>query len=350
MINNQTLVKLLCELISCKAVTGDELKALILVESFISKTIEDLKVVKIPVTESRYSLLFYKTKPTLILTTHIDVVPAPDRLFNAQINDDKIEGRGSLDAQGILVSMIGAFSELINKNLDVGLLIVVGEETNGIGAKTSATELIKYSPKYLINGEPTELKLATGHKGIFDFEISFTGKNAHSGYPELGDDANQKLLYAISEILKFPRNVDKNFGETTINIGQIIAGTAANIISDNAKAKCCIRLATKQVKELEERLTKIAEHGTLKINVSYDPINLKVVSGFETIQVSYGTDVPNFSEINSGNNPTCEFLLFGPGTITRAHTDFEYITIPEIVSARESYTKLSISLLNNTFN
>lgn len=127
-------------------------------------------------------------------------------------------------------------------NLPVSLLFTVGEEVDHIGMK--ATSSLALKPRFLIVGEPTESKLAVGHKGCLRFTIRATGKACHSGYPEQGSSAIEKLIAVVWKIqnyvslfstkqcmaLRFLKKwpSSERLGETTFNCGEILGGAAAN--------------------------------------------------------------------------------------------------------------------------
>ena len=137
--------------------------------------------------------------------------------------------------------MIAAAEKLLEGGTrNFGLLFVVGEERNSAGAEVAARS--PRGARYLINGEPTESKVALGSKGILRCEVIATGKMAHSAYPELGDSAIEKLLDALEVVRRMPLPEDPVLGKTTLNIGTISGGRAPNIIPDAAKAELAIRL------------------------------------------------------------------------------------------------------------
>src|SRR6185369_12183785 len=96
--------------------------------------------------------------------------------------------------------------------------------------------------RYIMNGEPTENRLALGSKGVLRYEVVSTGKIAHSAYPELGDSAIHKLIDVLSEMREIQLPVDSLLGPSTLNIGTLAGGRAPNVVADEAKADIMIRL------------------------------------------------------------------------------------------------------------
>ena len=101
------------------------------------------------------------------------------------------------------------------------------------------------SPKgsrFLINGEPTDNRLALASKGALRAVFKATGKMAHSAYPELGDSAVHKLVEVLGQLLELDLPVTEDVGPSTLNIGQIHGGHAPNVIADKAEAQVLVRL------------------------------------------------------------------------------------------------------------
>ena len=137
----------------------------------------------------------------LLVTSHIDTVPP--YLPYSRRNHDEIWGRGSVDAKGCVAAQLQAYQQLVDSGqMDakaVSFLFVVGEERTGDGMQ--AANQLGLSWDTVIFGEPTELKLASGHKGLLILKIKAHGKAAHSGYPELGESAiDSTSLYSHRKV------------------------------------------------------------------------------------------------------------------------------------------------------
>jgi acetylornithine deacetylase len=187
----------------------------------------------------RFNVLAQWGEPLLVtLSTHIDTVPP----FIASREDgDYIWGRGACDTKGIIAAMITAVESMLAAGeRGFGLLFVVGEERNSAGAYKAAQN--SRGSRYLINGEPTENRLAVGSKGALRYEVAATGKMAHSAYPELGDSAIHKLIDTLTEMRRIALPVDPLLGPSTLNIGTLAGGRAPNVIADEARADIMIRL------------------------------------------------------------------------------------------------------------
>jgi acetylornithine deacetylase len=286
----------------------------------------------------RFNIFAYigqnRTTHTLV-TSHIDTVPP---YIPHRVSSGSIYGRGSNDAKSSVAAQITAVEELIASSTihegDVSLLFVVGEETTGDGMK-AANEL---GPtwKTVIFGEPTENKLAVGHKGIIMFDVIAEGRASHSGYPELGVNANSHLIRALYNLENAKLPSSDLLGESTMNVGKIEGGVAANVISPHAIASVLVRVAG----DLDETLAVIQKSVRnlpveIKfLGVTYGPQVLDYeVEGFQTIVCSYGTDVPNLH----GEHKK---YLYGPGSILTAHSDNEYVLKSDLFEAVAGYKKL----------
>ncbi|KAI9720930.1 MAG: hypothetical protein M1828_005500 [Chrysothrix sp. TS-e1954] len=292
----------------------------------------------------------------VLLSSHIDTVP-PFYPYELRENATEVWGRGSADAKASVACQITAFNELRKAGKigegDVGLLFVVGEETGGSGMKT-ANEL-NQTWESVIFGEPTEGKLASGHKGILGLELNTKGKSGHSGYPWLGVSANTIMIRALAAIedLKGKLPSSEKYGNTTVNIGRIDGGVAGNVIPEEATANIALRIAdgTPDVAKMQimraiYQATKDELHGdgnwNLKTTIAgYPPIDLDTdIDGFgEPITVNYGTDVYNLK----GSHKR---YLYGPGAILVAHSDHEHVAVKDLETAVTGYKKLVMAALS----
>jgi acetylornithine deacetylase len=289
----------------------------------------------IPVEPRRNNVLACWGNPTVTLSTHIDTVPP---FFPAREDDLHIWGRGACDTKGIIASMIFAVRDLLEAgHTNLALLFVVGEERNSAGALAAAKS--PRGSKFLINGEPTENKLALGSKGALRLELVASGRMAHSAYPELGESAIEKLLDALHAARRVPLPVDEILGASTLNIGTISGGRAPNVIPDQARAELFIRLVDSgdaTLRAMQQAAGGKAEiHEALRIPA----VLLGSLPGFETTVVSYTTDIPALGD--SWGQP----YLIGPGSIHVAHTAEERIPKAQILEAVQIYKRMVQQLL-----
>jgi acetylornithine deacetylase len=272
-------------------------------------------------------------RPDVVLSTHMDTVPP----FLPSSEDDLyLYGRGSCDAKGIIAAQVAAAERLREAGAAVGLLFVVGEERDSAGARVA--NLHPKGSRFLINGEPTDNRLALASKGALRAEIEAHGTMAHSAYPELGDSAVHKLVQALDRLLDLELPVVEGVGPSTLNIGVIEGGRAPNVIADAASAQVLVRLVgssegTRQA--IEQAVAGLAE---VEFTLEIPFIRMRQVEGLETMVAAFTTDIPALS--NWG-----EPLLLGPGSIHVAHTPFEKIAKQELLEAVDLYYEVARRLV-----
>jgi acetylornithine deacetylase len=296
----------------------------------------DGKAEAMQVAPERFNVYAEWGRPLVALSTHMDTVPP---FIESREDDDNIYGRGACDAKGIIAAMIAAAEKLLEAGTrNFALLFVVGEEKNSAGAHVASRS--PRGTRYLINGEPTESKVALGSKGILRYEIIATGKMAHSAYPELGESAIEKLLDALELVRRISWPEDPILGQTTANIGTISGGRAPNIIPDAAKAELAIRLVGDGRKIDQALRTAVGTRAEVKEILELPAMHFKSLDGFPTSVVSFTTDIPAL--VPAWGEP----FLFGPGSIHVAHTTAEKISKRELLAAVETYAQMTRMLLS----
>jgi acetylornithine deacetylase len=328
------LFELTKSLIDIPSVTGDERA----VAEYLSKYLEELgyQVEKQEVAQDRFNVIATRAEPPrVVFSTHMDTVPP---FIESSEDEEFIYGRGSCDAKGIIAAQIFAAERLRAEDVkDVGLLFTVDEELSSIGAQAANKHVVASKCQFLINGEPTDNRLATGTKGSVRVIITTDGRAAHSAYPEAGESAIEKLLDILQEIRACAWPEDSFFGTTTCNIGVLSGGTRPNVIADKARAELQIRLGIdiEHVKRVLE--DAVRGRGQLEYASAHNPVRLFAVPGFDQCVVRFTTDVPYLS--NWGQP-----LLIGPGSILDAHTDHERISKNELRTAVDLYVDLAKKL------
>jgi acetylornithine deacetylase len=271
--------------------------------------------------------------PYLVFSTHMDTVP-PYIPFSE--DEEFLYGRGVCDAKGILAAQVAAAEALRAKGFKIGLLFVSGEERDSAGA-VAANKTPKGS-RFLINGEPTDNRLALASKGALRAAFKSSGKMAHSAYPELGESAVHKLVEVLGRLLTMPLPELEGIGPSTLNIGQIQGGHAPNVIADKAEAQVLVRTVTDSG-PVRAQLTEIAgDLAEVEFTLDTPFIRMRAVEGLPTMVAKFSTDIP---QLNNWGEP----LLLGPGSIHVAHTPFEKLAKKELLEAVELYIKVAKQLL-----
>ena len=322
-------------LIDIPSVTGDEGA----VGRFLAARLEalDYAVELQPVVgERRNVIATTAASPRIVFSTHMDTVPP---FLRSGEDAENIYGRGACDAKGIVAAQILAAEKLRAEGIhEIGLLFTVDEELASDGAKAANAHRLASECRYLINGEPTDSKMAAGTKGSLRFTITSTGRAAHSAYPEQGESAIEKLLDVLEMIRRCEWPNDEMFGETTCNIGVMSGGTRPNVIPAEAQAELQIRLVSSAapIKQLVKEA--IAGRAQVEYSSEHEPVRLLALDGFEKCVPSFTTDIPYLS--NWGTP-----LLLGPGSIFVAHTEHEKISKQELAAAVDLYARLAKTLL-----
>ena len=271
----------------------------------------------------------YGEQPDVVLSTHMDTVPP---FIPSREDDLFLYGRGACDAKGIIAAQWAAAERLREAGVAAALLFVVGEERDSAGAR-EANRHPKGS-RFLINGEPTDNRLALASKGALRVEIRARGTMAHSAYPELGESAVHKLVQALDRLLDFELPYVEGVGPSTLNIGVIEGGRAPNVIADAASAQVLVRLvgpSEETRKAIEQAVAGLAE---VEFTLEIPFIRMRQVEGLETMVAAFTTDIPALTHWG-------EPLLLGPGSIHVAHTPFEKIAKQELLEAVDLYFELA---------
>jgi acetylornithine deacetylase len=323
------------QLIDIPSVTGDELA----VGEFLARHLEQLgyRVERQEAATGRFNVIAAtETPPRIVFSTHMDTVPP---FIESSEDEEFIHGRGACDAKGIIAAQIFAAQRLRDEGMnEVGLLFTVDEEMASLGAQVANKHPLAASCQFLINGEPTDSRLATGTKGSVRVIITTEGRAAHSAYPEAGESAIEKLLDILQDIRAREWPEDSFFGTTTCNIGVLNGGTRPNVIADKARAELQIRLGIdiEHIKSVLE--DAVGRRGRLEYSSAHNPVRLFSVPEFDECVVRFTTDVPYLSEWGKP-------LLLGPGSIFDAHTAHERISKRELEQAVDLYLRLSKQLI-----
>jgi acetylornithine deacetylase/succinyl-diaminopimelate desuccinylase-like protein len=317
-------------LVDIESVTGNEAA----VGAFLCDELNRLgyQAQKVSVAPERNNVLATspeKPRPEVVFSTHMDTVPP---FIPSWEDETRIYGRGSCDAKGIIAAQIAAAEKLRAENIHVGLLFVVGEERDSLGAKLANQNPI--GSKYLINGEPTENKVAIASKGALRTELTARGKMSHSAYPELGDSAIDKLIEALHRLRAMDLPVNPDVGPCTLNIGLIEGGRAPNVIPDRAVAQLLYRLVGPSEKLRDQIRDTVGDLARVNFTLEIPFVRLRTFEGLPTMVAKFTTDIPALS--NWG-----EPILLGPGSIHTAHTEGEFIEKKQLQEAVDLYCQIA---------
>jgi acetylornithine deacetylase len=294
---------------------------------------------KIPVEGERYDVFATapeRPRPAIVFSTHMDTVPP---FIPSSEDATRIYGRGSCDAKGIIAAQIAAAERLRRDGIQVALLFLVGEERDSLGAKVAD----QHSPgsKFLVNGEPTENRVAVASKGTLRVELIAQGRMAHSAYPELGESAIEKLLEALNRLRAMKLPAEEGIGPCTLNIGLIEGGRAPNVVPDKARAQLLYRLIGPSQALRQQIVEAVGSLAHVEFTLEIPFTRLRALDGLPTMVAAFTTDIP---ALRNWGQP----LLVGPGSIHVAHTEGEYVEKKQLSEAVDLYCSIAKRLLIET--
>lgn len=294
-------------------------------------------VLEQPVAGDRINVIAGVGEPSVVFSTHFDCVPP---FFPSRVEGGVLHGRGACDAKGILAAQVAAAERLrAAGETRIGLVFVCGEERGSDGAKAANT--IASQTRYLINGEPTELKLGLATRGCFRVRLTARGRAAHSGYPHLGESAIEKLMDVLRDLRTADWPSDPQLGTTHYTVGLISGGVAPNVVPPNAEAEVFFRTVGAHDPVRQVLAAAVAGRVDVQEILELPAVRLHTVPGFDTEVFAYFSDVPF---LTNWGTP----LLLGPGTIHVAHTDHEHVAIADLERAVDLYAALATRLLGDT--
>ena len=334
MLTPLNVVDVALDLMRIESTSGHEGEVIAFVERLLSG--RGWRTTRIPVSPDRDDIFATAdAAPLVTLSTHLDTVPPyipPAR------NGSRITGRGACDAKGIAAAMICAAERLRESAVPVALLFVIGEETTHDGAHAAneaiASGRIPATSTALVNGEPTESRIALGTKGAVRITLRTKGRAAHSAYPHLGTSATASLVRLLAELdgLDLPR--DPVLGDTTVNIGSLSGGVADNVVAPWAEARLMARLVGPVDDVVGAVKRWVGDRANVEVGVSMPAVHLETLPGIETSVVAFATDIP---ALTRWGQP----YLSGPGSVHVAHTDHEFVDVAELERAVDTYERIA---------
>ena len=317
------------------------------------------------------NLFFSWGTPKVIFCSHLDTVPP---YIAPHIDGSMATGRGTCDAKGQIFAMWEACKAMEDMGMtDFGLLLLAGEETGSFGAKAFNSVISSeagISPDaWVIVGEPTDNCMATAEKGTKSYDVTFSGKSCHSGYPELGASAIMYFNDFVNALRSIVFPVDEVLGETTWNIGDLVSANPQNILSDRLTCRIYFRTTFESDEMVRNIMKNIAgpdarlrfgrpavqdgsdivaksvapwqEAMSVNLRGGDAPTRFEVLDGFPVKAVAFGSDAPVLKCFRHR-------ILCGPGSIHVAHRPDEHINIEDIETAIHNYIKMAQRILKYT--
>lgn len=342
------------------------------IEAWANRT--GLKVTRQPVLPGRDNVIVElrvgKAGSTLVFESHMDTVSIgsmEDALVPTH-RDGLLYGRGSCDTKATMAGMLYAIEQASKKPEqlpgDIVLCAAIDEEYQFRGISHFVREWEGEIASAIV-GEPTELKIVIAHKGIARFAVRTHGKAAHSAVPHEGNSA----IFQMTEVLRFLRDEFEPqlgtvshplVGAPTIVAGTIHGGTQVNIVPESCEIQIDRRVipgesARQTMDEFGQQLRTAMEGRGVNFTVHEllldNPLDTwpdativrcaaaaagKQGLSPEPAGVPYGTDASKLNDIRGV--PT---IVYGPGTIAKAHTRDEYVPVAEVEQAAEFYLEVA---------
>lgn len=317
------------ELIDIDSTSGQEQAAGV----WLARRLRDIgyTVSEQPVANGRFNILAALDRPVVVFSTHFDCVPP---FFASSVRNGRLYGRGSCDAKGILAAQVAAAERLrASGERRIAMLFVVGEERGSDGAKIANG--LPQGTKFLINGEPTDNRLASATRGVLRLRLQASGRTAHSAMPELGESAIDKLLDALAAMRAIELPTDPLLGQTYYTVVLIEGGIAPNVVPPSASAELNFR-TSRPADEVLRAVQPVARFVRIEEVLRVADVRFRTFDhlGIETAVFPFTTDV---AFLDKWGAP----LLFGPGSIRVAHTAEEHVEISEMESAIDQYVRIA---------
>ena len=275
-------------------------------------------------------LLRWGDEPCVVFCSHMDTVPP---YIPPTFLEDRVTGRGTCDAKGQFYAMYRACQRLAaSGRTGFALLIVSGEETGSWGAKAFAK--LPFRAPLLVVGEPTDNCMVSASKGTKRFDLTFTGRPFHSGYPEHGLSAVELFVDFMERLRAAGFPDDPDLGPTTWNVGQLRSDNPQNILSPELTCRLYFRTTFASDAAVVDWMRAQAG-ATLSVREfgGDAPVRYHTLPGFPAKPVSFGSDAPHLT--NFGQKVIC-----GPGSITVAHRDDEFLAYADLEQAITNYVSI----------
>lgn len=297
------------------------------------------------------------SRPTLLLNSHHDTVPPSAAYtrdpFKATIEGNRLYGLGSNDAGASGVALLEAFSRVSGMALPFNVILALTAEEevggeNGMRRFLPHLQAEGYRIDAALVGEPTGLQAAVGERGLVVLDAVTVGVTGHAARGE-GKNAIYRAMADIDRLrdYRFARESGL-LGPVTLNVTQISAGRAHNVIPDRCEWVVDVRTTDAFSNEETARLLQeavspytVLTPRSTRVHASaiaqdHPLVEAAVALGASTFVSPTTSDMSLLHGIPS--------LKIGPGDSARSHSADEWVEISSISAAADFYTRLIQSL------
>ena len=283
--------------------------------------------------------------PTLMLCAHIDTVsPCKGYSFDPYKPENSpegvIQGLGSNDDGASVVSMIAAYRYFIETKINLTLVLTCEEERSGKDGMTGLWGRRLNRIDHAIVGEPTNMKAATSERGLLVIDATAHGISGHAARNE-----GKNAIYIALEDIEKLRNhvftkVSPKMGKVNLNVTQINAGSAHNVIPDRCDFVIDIRPTEQYTnEEILQELQAICESELKPRNLTNRSSATREGSPLQATAEKIGIETFSSATTSDWMRITCDAIKMGPGDSNRSHRKDEYVTVEEIREGIETYIK-----------
>lgn len=293
--------------------------------------------------------------PTVLLLGHLDVVPAPEHLFEPVYKDSILYGRGACDMKTEVALMMLLMKEYasLDKKPNVALMLTTDEEIGGHHGAEYLIHTIGYRCRVALvpDGGESMDDLILKNKGVLHVRLSFSGKTAHGSRPWLGENAIEKMLKTLQSLKDFfPCDGNERHWHNTASIGTITGGKATNQVPEEAACALDIRfIEASSPSVLIEKLQQAAPDARIEIiaqgDMSMTPVDNEYVNLYAHALKEHTGLSPCFNESHGSNDGRFLTALGIPVLVSRPrsggqHSPEEWLDTKELETFKEIYNKI----------
>jgi acetylornithine deacetylase len=302
----------------------------------------------------------------VVLSGHTDVVPVDGQdwtsdPFIVTERDSKLYGRGVADMKSFIALALAHVDDARAAQMQAPIVLALSydEEVGCLGAPDMIAEIAAFAnrPRAVIVGEPTEMKVISGHKGISVFRVCVHGHEAHSSLTHLGVSAIMEALPLMQLVAEMGREAEARAPRgspftppgATMTIGRVEGGTAANILAKQCEFLWDLRSAdADETEAVAARFLAEAQRidAALKARAPDAGVDVHRRSRTPPLLPALESEAEALARALTGDNGVraasyaaeaglfqragLPAVLCGPGSIEQAHQPDEWIALEQI--------------------